>query len=261
MTKYVAIISAKGGVGKTAITINLTQALVGFGRQAIAVDADLTAPNVSVQLGMPQLHCTLHDVLNGKGTVQDCIYNHPSGIPVIGGRLAYELSDEVNYQKLVNLFSGLENMVEIVLIDAPPGMGNDARTVLQAVDSVIVITTPELPSVTDSRKTIKLARELGKEVIGVVLNEVRNEQYEMTKDNVEAFLDTKVIAVVPDDPAVRVAIYKNYPVVSTHPDSMAAVAIKKLAAGLIGERYEAKAPEPDVKTVREKILEHLGLNE
>ena len=104
--------------------------------------------------------------------------------------------------------------VEIVFIDAPPGMGNDARTVLQAADSVIVITTPELPSVTDSRKTIRLARDLGKEVIGVLLNEVRNEQYEMTKENVEAFLDTKVIAVVPDDPAVRVAIYKNYPVVS-----------------------------------------------
>lgn len=260
MTKFVAVISAKGGVGKTAVTVNLAQALVDFGRDVIAVDADLTAPNISVQLGMPQLNTTLHDVLQGRGNLNECVFQHPSGILVIGGRLAYEIDKDVNYETLVDSLLELENAAEIILIDAPPGMTTDSKTVLQAADNIIIVTTPELPAVTDSRKSIKLAKELGKKVIGVVLNEVRGEEYEMSRENVESFLDTPVIAVVPEDPSVRAAIHKHYPVVSTHPDSPSAVAFKRLAARLIGERYEHRSIEKDKKSIRRQILEGLGIS-
>ena len=261
MTKFVAVISAKGGVGKTAVTINLTQALMGFGRSVIAVDADLTAPNISVQLGMPQITCTLHDVFQGKGKLLDCVFQHPSGMKVIGGRIAYEIDKEINYETLVDNLMELEGSVEIVLIDAPPGMGKDSKTVLQAADHVIVVTTPELPAVTDSRKTVKLAKELGKNIIGVVLNEIRGESYEMSKENVESFLDAKVIAQVPEDPAVRAAISKHFPVVSTHPDSPSSVAFKRLAARLIGEKYEPQKVEEEKASLKRQILEGLGIKQ
>ena len=65
-TRFIGCLAAKGGVGKTTSSINLSAALGHFGKSVILVDGNLTTPNVGIYLGVPIAPVTLHDVLRGK---------------------------------------------------------------------------------------------------------------------------------------------------------------------------------------------------
>ena len=187
MTKFFAIISAKGGVGKTTTTINLAGALLSFGREVIAIDADLTAPNMSIMLGVPNLPRSLHDALEGKVSLSSCLYYHHSGLRIIPGNIAYESAKDINLGNFKYALQELQGKAELVLIDGAPGVSPEAQTIIDAVDFVVPITTPDLAAMSDCRKTIKMARELNKTVFGVIVNRVRGEAHEIEIPNIEAF--------------------------------------------------------------------------
>jgi septum site-determining protein MinD len=89
----------------------------------------------------------------------------------------------------------------------------------------------------DALKTKIVGRKLGAHILGVVLNRGGYDRTDLTTQEIEVILETKVIAVVPEDPEVRRSTAFGQPVVIRVPDSPAAVAIKKLAADLVGEEY------------------------
>ncbi|MDI6798866.1 MAG: P-loop NTPase, partial [Candidatus Aenigmarchaeota archaeon] len=65
MTRIISVIGGKGGTGKTTIASNLSAALSELGQEVIAVDANLTTPNLGLHLGLLLVPNTLHDVLRG----------------------------------------------------------------------------------------------------------------------------------------------------------------------------------------------------
>ena len=71
MAKIYAIISGKGGVGKTTTSINLASSLNKLGEDVIIVDGNLTTPNVGIHLGAPIVPITLNHVLNGQSRIED----------------------------------------------------------------------------------------------------------------------------------------------------------------------------------------------
>ena len=83
MTRLILITSGKGGVGKTTLTSNLSAALTDFGEDVIAMDANLTTPNLGLHTGMHLAPNTLHDVLKGKKELKKAIYPHPYGYKII----------------------------------------------------------------------------------------------------------------------------------------------------------------------------------
>ena len=254
MTKYFAIISAKGGVGKTTTTINLAAALAIIGRDVIAIDADLTAPNMSIHLGVPHLPKTIHDALDGKAPLSSCLYYHPSGLRIIPGDISHETAKAINLGNFKTILQELQGKAELVLVDGAPGVSQEALTVIQAVDFVILMTTPDLAAISDARKTIKMAREQHKKVLGIIVNRVRGEEHEIDVQNIEAFLEAPVIGVIPEERSVRTAYQLKGPVVYTHPDSEVAAAYKKLAAKLVGEEYHASVKQKQMPSITHDIL-------
>jgi septum site-determining protein MinD len=254
MTKYCAILCAKGGVGKTTTTINLASALIALGREVIAVDADLTAPNMSIHLGVPNLPRSIHDALEGVISINDCLYFHPSGLRIVPGNMAYESAKRINLTNLPLILRELYNKAEIVLIDGAPGVSQEALAVIQATDCVLAITTPDLAAVSDTRKTIKMCEEQGKHILGVIVNRVRKEEHEMSLENIEQFLDTKVIGVIPEDGNIRSAFQLNGPVQYTHPNSDIAEAYKRLAATIVGVEYKGSVEQRELPSLKESIV-------
>ncbi len=254
MTKFFAIISAKGGVGKTTTTINLASALLSFGREVIAIDADLTAPNMSIHLGIPNLFRSLHDALEGKVPLSACLYYHPSGLRIIPGNLAYESSKGINLGNFKYMLQELHGKAEIVLVDGAPGVSPEAQTIIDAVDYVLPITTPDLAAMSDCRKTIKMARELNKEIFGIIVNRVRGESHEVDVLNIEAFLENSVVGVIPEETTVRQAYQLKSPVLYTHPEGNVSVAYKQLAAKLVGEEYHPTKRQKHVPSMTREIL-------
>ncbi len=101
----------------------------------------------------------------------------------------------------------------------------------------------------DALKTKIVSKKLGAHVLGVVLNRGGLDRTDLTIQEVEVILEAKVLAVIPEDPEIRRSSAFGQPIVLRSPDSPAAVAIKKLAADMIGEQYIPPKPskEPFMK--------------
>ncbi|MBI4448263.1 AAA family ATPase [Candidatus Woesearchaeota archaeon] len=256
MTRFIGILAGKGGTGKTTTSINLGAAISYFGREAIVVDGNLTTPNVGLHLGVPVVPINLHHVLQGKNKIIDAVYMHPSGTKIVPASISIKDLKYSYTDKLKKSLFGLNGLTEIVLIDGAAGLGREATAAMEAADELIIVTNPEMPAITDALKTIKLANELGKEVIGVVVTKTKKDPTDVSIKNIETILEVPVIAVVPEDRSVREALVKRDAVIYTHPRSPSAVAYKRLAASLLGVKYKGTAEKEGLFM---HILKALGL--
>lgn len=257
MTRFIVIASGKGGVGKTTLAINLGVALNNFGKDVIVLDGNLTTPNIGLYLGVPKVPITLHDVLEGKKSILDAVYRHASGLKVVPGDISVNALNKLDtakreiskkeisgvdkgklYQQLKKAFQRLKGASEVVIIDSGAGLNKESLDVMELADEGLIVATPDLVSVTDALKTIKLAEEKNIPVLGVVLNMVRGDDLELSVENIETMLDRPVIAVIHESEVIRKAQAIKHPVVYSYPSSDAAGDFKKLAASLLGERYE-----------------------
>ncbi|MEM5853595.1 MAG: cell division ATPase MinD [Candidatus Aenigmatarchaeota archaeon] len=240
MTRSIAIISGKGGVGKTTLTSNLAAALATLGEDVVAVDGNLTTPNLGMHVGMHFAPHTLHDVLKGKVKLKDAIYPHPFGFKVIPASLCVDDLTGIDPSGLYEIVFNLTGKTNYILIDSAAGLGREAISALQATSEVLPVTNPNLPSVADLLRTVKLAERLGKKVIGIVLNRVGKKDYELKKEEIEEMIGYPVVAQIPEDKNIPKAIFAKMPVVNYSPNSPASIEFKKLACLLTGRPFLEK---------------------
>ncbi|MDD5192193.1 MAG: cell division ATPase MinD [Candidatus Nanoarchaeia archaeon] len=243
MAKVYAIISGKGGVGKTTTTINLGTSLNSLGEDVIIIDGNLTTPNVGIHLGAPIVPVTLNHVLSGQAKLEDAIYEHESGTKIIPASLSLKETERVDYRKIIDIIRKLKKLTNHVLIDSAAGLGEEARSVMQACDEVIIVTNPEMAAVTDALKTIKLAEEMHKPVKGVIITRYRGVRTEMPIANIHDMLETSILGIIPEDEAVKISQVLKNAVVHTHPKSKAARHYIETSKRLLGDDYK----EPIIK--------------
>jgi septum site-determining protein MinD len=233
--KVIAVLSGKGGVGKTTTVSNLSAALTTeFRRYVIGIDGNVTTPNLGLHLGIFSFPYTLNDVLDGTVSLRDAIHVCSNGVRIIPAQLSFESTD-VDLTKMRDALNEID--ADLVLIDSCPGLGNEIVPTLKITDEAIVVTNPEIPAITDALRAIEIAAKYNVPTRGVVLNRVRKDKYELSVNEVESVFDAPVISVIPEDPSVRKGIFQGNPVVATKPYSAASIEFKKLAGYLIGEKY------------------------
>jgi len=255
MTKFIVIASSKGGVGKTTTALNLGTALTSFDREVIVVDANLSTPNVSLYLGAPNIPVTLHDVLHKDKKITDALYVHNHGLKVIPAGQA--VRKKIDFEKLKERIRSLSGLAEYVIIDSAAGLNDEALGAIKTGDEIIIVSTPELPAVSDALRTIRTAKEEGKEVRGVILTRVYEDELDLSKQDVEAILEVPVIGIIPEDDSMREAVKMNTPVTYTHPNSPSARGYKEVASKLLGEKYVDSIEKND--TMFDYMLKRLGL--
>src|SRR3989344_5213668 len=165
--RKILICSAKGGVGKTCTSINLSVALNKLGKDVVLVDCNFTTPNIGLYYGIARVEKTIHDVLNKKGNINNAIYIHKSGMKIIPGSISVESLRKVRPEFLKQKLEKLNS--DFVILDSSAGLGREALASLDACNEVLVLANPEMPSVADALKLIKISEELKKEIIGVVV--------------------------------------------------------------------------------------------
>ena len=122
--------------------------------------------------------------------------------------------------------------------DAPPGLDTVGREVLNACDEVLAVTTPEIPAVANAAKVIKMAEEQKKRILGVVVNRYSGYEHELKPEEIEVICEAPIIEVIPEDEKVRKSVFQRTPVIAMDPYTSSSIAMKKLAAKLIGKVYE-----------------------
>ena len=223
--KVIAIVSGKGGVGKTVTALNLGIALSKM-QPVTVVDADITAANLALHLGLTWFPITLQDVLSGSATIKDAVYEQ-QGLRIVPSSLSLNYI-ETKTSRLKHVLAGLSGTV---IIDSPPGFGQDVVDILNASTSAIVVTTPEIASITNAIKMVKLGR---RKVAGIIVN--RHQGF-LKKEHIEEVCEAPVIGVVPEDTNMAKSAFEKKPLLLYKPYSRAGREYMKIASTIAGKEY------------------------
>ena len=245
MTRIIAVVSGKGGVGKTTMVSNLGAAMAKMGKNVIILDANLTTPSLSMHLGIPLYPVTLHDVLKGRANIKDAIYPHESGVRVVPAGISLRDMRGVDSKDLPNALLDLLGSAEIIILDASAGLGRETLAAIEAADEMLIVTNPEISAVTDALKAVKVADQLGTRTSGFILNRVSGKSHEMSKRDILNMLDNiEFMGEVPEDVSVQRSVASRVPVVNYSPNSPASNEIMRIAASIIGEEHKFKPRMP-----------------
>ncbi len=234
MQRIIGVVSGKGGVGKTVTSLNLGLALHNFGEQVTVVDADTTVSNIGLHLGYYTFPNELQDVLDGEVDIKKATYMHHTGLNIIPSSIKVESMDS-DISKLKDMLKWIDGTV---IVDAPPGLDKYSRKVLEACDDIVLVTNPEIPTVTNALKVGRVATDMKKNLLGVVVNRVSGSKCELSVPEVEMMCECPVLGTIRDDPIVKQSIFEKVPVVANKPYSSTSIQYKKLAAKMIGKTYE-----------------------
>jgi len=173
--KYVFVVmSGKGGVGKTTVSINLAYALSLLGSQVGIVDIDLHGPNIAKMLGIEKkaiFACEFGiepiEVTKNLKAVSIALTGYEPDQPIIWrgpvkAAIIRQFLGEVNWGEL-----------DYLIIDSPPGTGDEPLSACQLIPNVsgiVIVTTPQDVAILDARKSVIFAKEMKIPVVGIIEN-------------------------------------------------------------------------------------------
>ncbi len=246
----IAVISGKGGVGKSLITVNLALALAMRGRNGRVgvLDADIHGPCVPKMLGMKgsRLQSGPPGIFPALG---------PLNIKVVSmGFLLPSDDSPVIWRGPLKMRAIRQFLAEIVwgnldylLIDLPPGTGDEALSVLQLLpemDGVIIVTIPSEVSEDVVKKAVTFARKMEVPIIGIVEN-MSGIVCPHCGERIDVFgvgggeriateMNVSLLGNIPLDPSISKTMDAGTPFIATQPDSPAAKAFDAIVKKIEG---------------------------
>lgn len=265
MPRVFAVGGGKGGVGKTVLCASLACALGRDGARVLAVDADLGLSNLDLALGAAP-ESTLQDVLSGKLELHRALVPAAHNVALLAGRLGSPCAAQIGAHarlRLTDAIGELHQNFDMVLIDMPSGVGEQAMHFARAAQGVVVVATPEPTSLADAYGFLKALRlRCGTKEAYLVANMVRQQAdgealYGRLAQLVERFLgiDLRFLGAVCHDVAVGRSVRARRPFVDGEPNATASLNITAIVQRLrrahgvglpaIGERQPARAMHRD----------------
>lgn len=242
MNKVYTITSGKGGVGKTTTVVNLGAAINKLNEEVVLVDANLTTPNLGLYFGAPIVPVNLNHVLQGKADAEEAVYEHESGTKLVPSSLSLKDLKKVKIDKLYDVARDFKRNYGNVLVDSAAGLGQEVGAAIDSCDEVIIVTNPDILSVTDALKTIKFAEDNDKPVRGVIVTRVRDDKNEMPLKSVYEMLEKPILGIVPEDKNIPASLNQKNAIVNLKPRSKAAKAYMDIASKLLGKRRREASP-------------------
>jgi flagellar biosynthesis protein FlhG len=236
----VAVMSGKGGVGKSNVAVNISICLAERGLRVALVDLDMGLANADLLMDLHPRY-TLAHLVAGVRTIDEISVAGPGGIrfiPGASGTHGLANLSEFERQNLISQLHKLEANTDIIVFDLGAGISRNVTSFAHAADRAWVVTTPEPPALTDAYATIKaLHREQYRSPIALVVN--------MANSRAEAQLAFRRVAGVArkflnfpiadggymlQDTAVELAVQARCPFVIRYPGSNASACIAAMAS-------------------------------
>ena len=242
-TLSVAILSGKGGVGKSNVTLNLAMSLQQSGASVLVLDGDLGLANVDVLMGFTP-DGTIWDVLQGRTTIDRVLHTDPASglhvLPAASGTGQQAQLDTKSCQLLLKTLLPLAEKHDFVLLDLGAGLSETVRLLARSAAVQLVVTTPEPTAITDAYALLKvLSKAHHLNHFQVAINNIVDpEEVSLTRTRLlgaaRKFLqvEARLIGTIRHDPLLQEAVYKRTPLLHLFPESPAATDIASIAKKL-----------------------------
>lgn len=204
MGRVIAIVSGKGGVGKTTLTANLGVTLAKFNQSVCLVDGDFGLNNLDVAIGLEnRVVYDIMDVLSGKCRLSQGLIKDPI-IP----NLYLIASTKHNSNKMIGkddfkaVILDLARVFDYVLIDSPAGIDFGFERAILPAEEVMVVVTPNISSLRDANKAIMHTKSIKEIEVKVVANRMRPDMLKSGEmlgiKDIKDLLGEEIVGVIPE---------------------------------------------------------------
>ena len=236
----IAVVSGKGGTGKTSFTAGVGTALALSGKRVLCLDCDIGLRNLDLALGLTdRALMDFSDVAQNRCSLESAVVSHPN-VPNL-----YLLTAPVRMRgpsvttlDFRLMLSKVRQQFDYCLLDAPAGLGEGFRLAVCAADRCVVVTTQDPSSLRDAQHTVMELRTFGPGCLHLVVNRVKKKLLRSMHATIDDAIDKAglpLIGVVPEDDALPLALNRGVPLLLASYGG-AASAYRNIAIRLQGGR-------------------------
>ena len=191
MGKLIAVLSGKGGTGKTSLCAGIASALAASGERVLCIDCDIGLRNLDISLGLTD-YCalTFADVSSGNYPLSSAT-QHPD-FPTLYFLTAPANCScaDVDEAKFAALLEEARKQFQFVLLDAPAGIEAGFQLCAKHADQAILVTSADPASVRDAARAGELLEKMGKTQVRLIVNRVQREMLKTVKLTIDDVMDT-----------------------------------------------------------------------
>ena len=216
MGKIIAVVSGKGGTGKTSFTACVSLALAAMGHTTLALDCDITLRNLDLALGLSDSAVMdFSDVLEGRCTLVEAAVSHRKypTLSLLAAPLA-PVGARFSLNAMQALAQTIRRQYDYCFIDAPAGLGQGFQLATAVADSVVVVTTTDPAALRDAQRTVMELRRFPAGQVHLVVNRVQKKMLKALHSTIDDAMDTAglpLLGVIPEDSDIPLALNRGIP--------------------------------------------------
>ena len=236
----IAVVSGKGGTGKTSFTAGVGSALAMSGKRVLCLDCDVGLRNLDLALGLSdRALMDFSDVAQGRCGLADAVVKHPK-IPnlYLLTAPARVRGRPVSNREMSALLDHVRRTFDFCLLDAPAGLGSGFSLATCAADRCVVVTTTDASSLRDAQHTVMELNRFPSGRLHLVVNRVRSKLLRQIHATIDDAIDTAglpLLGIVPEDDRLLLAQNRGVPLL-LFDSGLAAVAYQNIANRILGKR-------------------------
>lgn len=236
----IAVVSGKGGTGKTSLVSCVGASLARAGRRVLCLDCDIGLRNLDLALGLSdQALMDFSDVAQRRCPLESAVVEH-SKLPGLFLLTAPVRSQRqpVTEAEMIRLLEEIRQRYDYCLLDAPAGLGSGFRLAVCGADRCIVVTTADASSLRDAQHTVMELHRFPAGSLHLVVNRVRKKMLRQLHATIDDAIDRAglpLIGVVPEDDALPLSLNQGIPLLLTGSQS-ASTAYQNIAKRIQGEK-------------------------
>lgn len=245
--KIISLFSAKGGVGKTSIAVNLAVGLAHKTRARVAlVDLDLQFGDVAVMMNIHPKR-TIAELIQettqlDTDYIESYLYER-NGVRVLSAPNKPELAEIINDEGVTSTLKALMESYDYIVVDTPAAFNDVTLAALDLSDTILMVTTPDLPALKNNKRSLDAMKTLSMyDKVKLILNRSSG-GFGVEEDDVQRSMDMKISIQFPSDARLVVAsMNRGMPFVLIEPGSMMAKSVNSIITLITGEEKKAEKP-------------------